>query len=527
MALGDLTLAAVQQAVEEHDRLGRELFHAKYGYKPMLRQILAVNERLYDARAICGAAIHLSQLQSVHLDQGALNQSARRCREVLENFQFTVLDSIPRHEILGDSGTPIHSTCEIAAEPDGWAVTIHSRGGTASSQGERNSGYKYGLELLVQRMARINATIRDAFVDSDRTSLQPVEERRVLEDLPIIPSEANALMLTTKIMSAAAKVRVDESAKAGHNNTRRVRVRFTTIRPMSLQAMELVLTAGRTHPVPLFVVTCNAEFEQISGSDYHDSITHTEGYVSPTAALLAELRNHGVVKGDHLMLFYQGSEGGIVADGVAIEYAPADHGNEGAAKSFLELSLRSRVPYDDRMPLERFKHMTSGVSWDEMQTPGQRLSDGDAESLRKEWDSWLRESISNLSGEEAGAANRSLVHDIEGTVRRVSTNRYERSQAARTTCIAHHGALCAVCRLDFEKMYGEIGRGYIHVHHIVPVSQMGDNYKVDAVKDLVPVCPNCHAMLHSGVDRPRTVEELRALIRSRHAIDSTVFDIQR
>ena len=522
MALGDLNLAALQQAVEEHDKLGRERFHAKHGYKPMLHQILAVNERLYDARAICGAAIHLSQPQSEHLDQGALNQSARRCREVLENFEFTVLDGVPRHEILDDSGTPIRSACEIAAEPDGWAVTIHSRGGTAGSQGERNSGYKYGLELLVRRMARINATIREAFVDSDRTSLQPVEERQVLEHLPIIPSETNALTLTTKIMTAAAKVRIDRSAKAGHNNTRRVRIRFTTIRPMPLQSMELALTTGHTHPVPLFVVTCNPEQQQISGSDYQDWITHTEDDGSPTAALLAELRNNGVMNGDHIMLFYQGSEGGIIADAVAIEYVPADQGNEGTVKNFLRLSLQALVPYDDRMPLERFKHVTQGVSWDELQAPGERLSDSDAESLRKEWDNWLRELISHLSGEEAGSADRSLVRDIEGTVRRVSINRYERSQAARTACIAHHGARCAVCRLDFEDMYGEIGRGFIHVHHIVPVSQIGENYRVDPVRDLVPVCPNCHAMLHSGVDKPRTVEELRNLIRPQFTIDSAV-----
>jgi 5-methylcytosine-specific restriction protein A len=63
-------------------------------------------------------------------------------------------------------------------------------------------------------------------------------------------------------------------------------------------------------------------------------------------------------------------------------------------------------------------------------------------------------------------------------------------------------------------MYGEIGRGFIHVHHVVPISSIGESYKVDPAKDLVPVCPNCHAMLHRGKGgKVLTVEELRAKIK--------------
>ena len=512
MGLGDLTLAAVHQAVKEHDQLGREDFHAEHGYKPMLHHILAVNERLYDVRAICGAAIHRSQPQSEHLDQTALNQSARRCREVLENLEFTVLDGVPRHEILDDSGTPIQSACEIAAEPAGWAVTIHSRGGTAGSQGERNPGYKYGLELLVRRLARIDATIRAAFVDSDRTSLQPVEERQVLEDLPIIPSEATALTLTTKIMSAAAKVRIDQSAKAGHNNTRRVRIRFTTIRPTRLRMMELALTTGHIRASSLFVVTWNTEQHQINDNEYQGWITQTAGDGAPIVAWPIEQGDRNVAQGDDVMLFRQGHGQGIVASGVAVEYVQAEARSEGTAKNLLRVLLRACVPHDDRMPIERLINVTQDVSWDVVQATGMLVTDRDAKSLRAEWDNWLRDLVSHVSGEEAGVADRSLVRDIEGSVTRVSVNRYERSRAARAACIDQHGAQCAACGLNFEKMYGEIGRGFIHVHHIVPVSQSGGAYKLDPVKDLVPVCPNCHAMLHIGVEEPRTVEHLRNLI---------------
>ena len=104
----------------------------------------------------------------------------------------------------------------------------------------------------------------------------------------------------------------------------------------------------------------------------------------------------------------------------------------------------------------------------------------------------------------------------EGASVTVSINAYERSSAARDACLAHHGCRCAVCDLSFEEVYGEIGRGYIHVHHIVPLSEVGEGYEVDPIADLVPVCPNCHAMIH----RPTpvlSVERLRAHLSEKRA----------
>ena len=101
----------------------------------------------------------------------------------------------------------------------------------------------------------------------------------------------------------------------------------------------------------------------------------------------------------------------------------------------------------------------------------------------------------------------------EGAKKTITVNQYERNQIARQKCIKINGCRCAVCGIDFESMYGDIGRGFIHVHHIVPISSIGESYKVDPVTDLVPVCPNCHAMLHRGKGgKVLTVEELRAKI---------------
>lgn len=91
-------------------------------------------------------------------------------------------------------------------------------------------------------------------------------------------------------------------------------------------------------------------------------------------------------------------------------------------------------------------------------------------------------------------------------------NVHERNPAARRACIEHHGCRCAVCGFSFGETYGSIGEGVIHVHHLVPLSEVDEEYEVDPEDDLRPVCPNCHAMLHVQ-NPPLSVEELRDCAR--------------
>ena len=84
----------------------------------------------------------------------------------------------------------------------------------------------------------------------------------------------------------------------------------------------------------------------------------------------------------------------------------------------------------------------------------------------------------------------------------------KRNPMARQQCIEHYGYKCSVCSFDFEKVYGTIGEKYIHVHHIIPLSEIKKEYKIDPIKDLVPVCPNCHAIIHK-TNPVLTVEELK------------------
>lgn len=105
---------------------------------------------------------------------------------------------------------------------------------------------------------------------------------------------------------------------------------------------------------------------------------------------------------------------------------------------------------------------------------------------------------------------------FEGAVRRITVNAYERDRRARSRCIAHYGTQCAACGLRFERFYGEAAAGIIHVHHIVSLSEIGTEYRVDPVLDLRPVCPNCHAVIHSA-QPPLSVEEVAAMVREQRS----------
>ncbi len=106
---------------------------------------------------------------------------------------------------------------------------------------------------------------------------------------------------------------------------------------------------------------------------------------------------------------------------------------------------------------------------------------------------------------------------MEGKAISVAGNRYERNPLARRTCLNHYGARCMACNIDLAEQYGELARGLIHVHHLVPISEIGEAYLLDPVKDLVPLCPNCHAVVHRR-NPPLSVEEIRGVLTGRKVI---------
>ena len=104
---------------------------------------------------------------------------------------------------------------------------------------------------------------------------------------------------------------------------------------------------------------------------------------------------------------------------------------------------------------------------------------------------------------------------IEGATKVITVNAYERNPAARRACIAHYGASCQACGMDFGDVYGDAAAGYIHVHLVTPLSEITGEREIDPIADMIPVCPNCHAILHRS-PHP-TVEHLRDIVAQRRS----------
>ncbi len=102
----------------------------------------------------------------------------------------------------------------------------------------------------------------------------------------------------------------------------------------------------------------------------------------------------------------------------------------------------------------------------------------------------------------------------EGAKKQITVNSYERNRKARDACIEHHGSKCCICDFDFGKYYGEEYKGFIHVHHIKPLSDVKKGYEVKPKQDMMPVCPNCHAVIHYNRDQILTIEKMKEKVNS-------------
>ena len=101
----------------------------------------------------------------------------------------------------------------------------------------------------------------------------------------------------------------------------------------------------------------------------------------------------------------------------------------------------------------------------------------------------------------------------EGKAKRVFVNIYERDKNSRKKCIEYYGYRCFACGLIMTKIYGEIAENFIHVHHLKELSNIKEDYSVDPIKDLRPLCPNCHAIIHRKTP-VLSIEELINIIKS-------------
>ncbi|MYB34466.1 MAG: hypothetical protein F4X92_04985, partial [Gammaproteobacteria bacterium] len=100
--------------------------------------------------------------------------------------------------------------------------------------------------------------------------------------------------------------------------------------------------------------------------------------------------------------------------------------------------------------------------------------------------------------------------DEEGYERIIAVTTHERSRKNREAAICKHGIRCFGCQKEMNEVYGSIADGFIHIHHVQPLS-LFDETEIPDIDDLIPLCPNCHAVVHME-EPPITVDRLRELI---------------
>lgn len=114
----------------------------------------------------------------------------------------------------------------------------------------------------------------------------------------------------------------------------------------------------------------------------------------------------------------------------------------------------------------------------------------------------------------------SLRDATEGTPKEILRTEFERDPRLRRACINHYAKRmggqirCFACKFDFEARYGEVGIGYIHVHHELPLSLARRRHRPDPIKEMKPLCANCHAIIHRDPRKPLSVEELINLVHA-------------
>ena len=109
----------------------------------------------------------------------------------------------------------------------------------------------------------------------------------------------------------------------------------------------------------------------------------------------------------------------------------------------------------------------------------------------------------------------------EGAKKNITVNAYERNKEAREKCIEYHKKInngiikCEICGFEFSDVYGEKFKEKIHIHHIKELSEIGQEYIVDPINDLLPVCPNCHMILHSKHPAFTPIEVKKFILRKK------------
>lgn len=215
-------------------------------------------------------------------------------------------------------------------------------------------------------------------------------------------------------------------------------------------------------------------------------------------------RSRDIASGDRFYLMHLGSDPrGIIASGWIMSEPESKPHWDGSERSTLYVDIeydRLFKPETRILPLARLRELAPTQHWTP-QSSGTLIKEEVVGTVEEAWNA-----VSPSSAAEPST------QFVEGTAFTVRMTRFERDPRNRAICIAHHGMKCAVCGFDFKERFGDLGEGFIHVHHLNPLGAMKRAHLIDPINDMRPVCPNCHAMLHRRKE-VLAIEELKMLIK--------------
>lgn len=144
------------------------------------------------------------------------------------------------------------------------------------------------------------------------------------------------------------------------------------------------------------------------------------------------------------------------------------------------------------------------------------------DQVHQEWSNRDREELEVFVRDVVDSVPMSDVEDdselrlarSEGGQRVVVSVRPERDPRLRRAAISIHGLDCMACGFNFGRVYGEIGRDYVEVHHVVQLAKPKvERTPTDPKKDLIVLCANCHRVVHRRRSVCLTLDELKGHIQ--------------
>jgi 5-methylcytosine-specific restriction protein A len=246
--------------------------------------------------------------------------------------------------------------------------------------------------------------------------------------------------------------------------------------------------------MPSYLLTWNPTKWHWSDGDFEATVAEIERFGRFAGRWSCGITKR-IARGDRVFLLRQGLEPrGLIGSGWARDRPYVDeHWEDGGP--FSRSALYVDVDWDwlSSAPVISREELGgpdfAGTNWNS-QSSGISIEADVAHTLEREW------------GVRVGSRYEPPPEEViepeywEGAVTSILVNVFERNAAARAKCIEHFGCKCAICAFDFEQKYGPAGMGFIHVHHIVPIAHIRKSYRIDPIRDLRPVCPNCHALIH-------------------------------